>query len=66
MKKTSKTEKDTLTIDYDPIVECAWLPDREVKLSEYNKMITHFVQNYNKEETDAIDVCIKEFTNRSK
>ena len=54
-------------IDFDPIIECAWLPDRELKLSEYTEMITHFVQNYNKEEkVNALNLCIKEFPNRSK
>lgn len=64
MKTTSETEKGILKIDYDPIVECAWLPDREVRLSEWTKMLTHFVQNYNKEELNAIDLCVKKFTNR--
>ena len=66
MKETSKTEKGTLKIEIDPIVECAWLPDREVRLSEYTKMVTHFVQNYNKEKPNAIDLCVKKFTDRSK
>jgi|5_EtaG_2_1085323.scaffolds.fasta_scaffold88028_3 hypothetical protein len=51
-------------IDFDPVVPCAWLPDREVKLSEYNHMITYFVQKHIEENTDAITVCTEKFANR--
>jgi len=37
----------------DPIIEVAWLPDQEVRLSEYNQMITHFVQRNVSENLDA-------------
>jgi len=52
---------------YDPIVPCEWLPDREVRLSEYNQMITSylrssppkFIDKYIKEYEDAQSVRIK-------
>ena len=51
-------------IDFDPVGPCAWLPDREVKLSEYNHIITYFVQKHIEENTDAITVCTEKFANR--
>jgi|DEB0MinimDraft_12_1074336.scaffolds.fasta_scaffold71918_2 hypothetical protein len=52
---------DAIEINYDPIVDCAWLPDQEVRLSEYNKMITHFVQRYIAEKLDAKQLRPEEF-----
>jgi hypothetical protein len=49
---------------FDPVIPCAWIPDREVRLSEYNKMVTHFVQNYAKENSDAKQIYPKKFTDR--
>ena len=67
MKRSTTTDSETkVKINFDPIVPCAWLPDREVRLSEYNRMVTHFVQNFNKEKPNAIDLCVKKFTDRSK
>ena len=51
-------------INFDPIISCAWLPHREVKLSEYTEMITHFVQKYIEENSDAIPVRTEKFANR--
>jgi len=65
-RSTPKDSGKKVSIVFDPIVECAWLPDREVKLSEYNKMVTHFVQNFNKEKPDAVELCVKKFTDRQK
>ena len=45
---------------FDPVIPCSWLPDGEIKLSEYEKVITHFVQNYKMTETqNAKPLCSK-------
>jgi|TARA_R100000315_G_C5088527_1_gene51008 hypothetical protein len=54
---------DTNEINFDPVVECSWLPDREVRLSEYNQMITHYVQKYIAEKLDAKQLRPEEFSN---
>ena len=51
-------------LSVDPVINCAWLPDREVKLSEYTAMVTHYVQKYIEENSDAITVCTEKFANR--
>ena len=51
-------------INFDPVVACAWLPDREIKLSEYTQMITYFVQNHIEEKPDAFTVHTEKFTTR--
>jgi len=56
--------------NFDPIVPCDWLPDREVRLSEYNQMITararvqgeRLVNKYIKEYMNAKPVRIKKFS----
>ena len=58
------SEKKEIKLDFDPVIECAWLPDREVKLSEYNQMITHFVQKYISERDNAKPIYSKEFSFR--
>ena len=67
MKKKSSRDIPINPLEgFDPVVPCAWLPDREVRLSEYNKMLTHFVQKYAKENPDAIQLHPKKFTDRQK
>lgn len=52
MKSTSpKSISKTLLEGFDPMVPCAWHPDRKVKLSDYQVMINHFVQKYAKKKT---------------
>ena len=56
--------------NFDPIVPCDWLPDREVRLSEYNQMITararvqgeRLVNKYIKEYMNAKPVRTKKFS----
>jgi len=56
--------------DFDPVVPCEWLPDREVRLSEYNQMITARVRlqgerlanKYMKEYMNAKPVRTKKFS----
>ena len=52
---------DTIEMDFDPIVECSWLPDHEVRLSEYTKMVTHYVQKHIAERLDAKQLRPEEF-----
>jgi hypothetical protein len=54
-----------IRLNYDPVVECSWLPDQEVRLSQYNQMITDFVQHYIAEKLDAKQIRFKEFTDGS-
>ena len=63
-KNFLKKYEGEVQITFDPIVPCKWLPDREVKLSEYNEMITHFVQKYIEDKTDAITVCTEKLAIR--
>ena len=51
-------------INFDPVVACAWLPDREIKLSEYTQMITYFVQNHIEEKPDAFTVHTEKLASR--
>jgi len=56
--------------NFDPIVPCDWLPDREVRLSEYNQMITarvrlqaeRLVSKYMKEYMNAKPIRTKKFS----
>jgi len=56
--------------NFDPIVPCDWLPDREVRLSEYNQMITararvqgeRLVNKYIKEYMNAKPIRTKKFS----
>ena len=64
MKSSQKNLEDEIQANFDPVVPCAWLPDGQIKLSEYNHMITRFVQKRIKEPEDAVTVCIKKFTDR--
>jgi hypothetical protein len=56
--------------NFDPIVPCEWLPDREVRLSEYNQMITarvrlqaeRLVSKYMKEYMNAKPIRTKKFS----
>ncbi len=50
---------------FNPEVPCAWLPDHEVRLSEYMEMITHFVQKDLQENWDAENVYFKEPADKS-
>ena len=58
---------NNIVLDYDPVVPCEWLPDREVRLSEYNRMIyaflessgPKFIDKYLKEYENAKTICIK-------
>lgn len=63
-KKPTKDLQTNPLKGFDPVIPCAWLPDREVKLSEYQNMITHFVQKYAKETTYAKQLHPKKFTDR--
>ena len=58
------SEKRDTNLEFDPVIACSWLPDREVKLSEYNEMITYFVQKHISERLDAKPIYSKEFTFR--
>ncbi len=54
MKNTpEKSISTTLLGGFDPVVTCAWLPDRKIRLSEYQDMIDYFVQKYAKETSNA-------------
>lgn len=45
MKKNSTHDiPKKILAAFDPVVPCSWLPDHEVRLSEYNAMNTYFVQ----------------------
>jgi len=56
--------------DFDPIVPCEWLPDREVRLSEYNQMMEfrlllqgkRLVNKYMKEYMNAKPIRTKKFS----
>ena len=50
---------DTFDLIYDPVVSCEWIPDREVRLSEYNQMITSYLR---KSPSWFVEKCIKEYT----
>jgi len=64
MKNFPRKSEGEDQINFDPVVACAWLPDREIKLSEYTEMITYFVQNYIEEKPDAFTVYTEKFTVR--
>jgi len=65
MKKnyTKSIPEDQLR-DMDLLVPCSWLPDQKIRLSEYQDMITYFVQKYATENLDAKQLYLKEFTYR--
>ncbi len=65
MSENAKSD-NSFKIDFDPVVECAWLPDREVKLSEWNQMLTYFVQKQISERLDAQPVYSEKFAPRQK
>ena len=56
--------------DFDPVVPCEWLPDREVRLSEYNQMMKtrlnlqseRLVDKYMKEYMNAEPIRTKKFS----
>jgi len=46
-------EKTETLINFDPLIECSWLPSGEIRLSEYEEIITYFVQKQISERLDA-------------
>ena len=56
--------------DFDPVVPCEWLPDREVRLSEYNHMVKsrlslqseRLIDKYMKEYMNAKPIRTKKFS----
>jgi hypothetical protein len=64
MKKKSTRDTPRRIMDFDPIIPCAWLPDREVRLSEYEEMITYFVQKRMRERENAEPLYPKKLTDR--
>ena len=68
MAQTNTTNR--IIEDFDPVVPCEWLPDREVRLSEYNQMMAtrlslqgeRLVNKYMKEYMNAKPVRIKKFS----
>lgn len=50
---------------FDPIVACSWLPDKEIRLSEYLNMVTYYVQNYIEKNSYALPLRSQELSNRS-
>ena len=61
--RNGMTDEREIDFDYDPVVECSWYPDHEVRLSEYNQMLTHFVQKYIAEKFDAKQLRPEELPN---
>jgi hypothetical protein len=61
-RSTTQDSKEEILLKCDPVVPCEWLPDHEVKLSEYMKMITYFVQKNSKENWNAKPIHIKKST----
>lgn len=59
---TTQDSKKEIQLKYDPVVTCEWLPDHKVKLSEYMRMITYFVQKDLKEKWNAKPIHIKKST----
>jgi len=49
-----------MNLNFDPPVLCEWLPDKVIRLSEYNSMISYFLR---KGSPKFIDKCIKEYEN---
>lgn len=64
MKNFLKEYEDGIQIDLDPIVESPWLPDYELRLSEYQNMITYYVQNYIERNSNALGICTEKVSNR--
>jgi len=52
-KNTLQDPEKEIKITFDPIVPCQWIHDKEVRLSEWNKMVTYYIRHYNKEKYDA-------------
>ena len=70
MRKMSM-KKNTFNVarileDFNLIIPCAWVPDREIRQKEYVEMLTSFVQSYLKEKLDAKYLRSKESTDGSK
>ena len=61
MKNFQRKYEDEDQNSMDPVVKCAWLPDREIRLSEYLDMVTYYVQNYIEKNSDAQPVSTKDF-----
>lgn len=64
MKNFQRKYEDEDQNNMDPVVDCAWLPDREIRLSEYLDMVTYYVQTYIEKNSDAQPVQIKDLTDR--
>ena len=58
-KNTLQDPEKEIKITFDPIVPCQWIHDKEVRLSEWNKMVTYYIRHYNKEKYDAQPLYIK-------
>lgn len=65
MKKNTSISPAQILEEFNPIIPCAWLPDREIRRKEYVEMITSFVQKHLKEKWDAKPLHSEESSDRS-
>ena len=57
MKNIQKKYEESDQDSFDPVVDCAWLPDTELKMSEYLDMVSYYVQNYIEKNSNALPLC---------
>ena len=57
MKNIQNEYEESDQNSFDPVVDCAWLPDTELKMSEYLDMVSYYVQNYIEKNSNALPLC---------